>query len=134
MSEVMFEKALRSKLRFSTTRGQLATEDLWDLGLPDLDAIAKKVNKDLRGEEEESFIPSAVVRRPTSHNALKLDILKHVIAFKVEEADKKKNRAVKAAQLAKMKDLLAQKDDEALSSKSRDELLKEIEQLSKDSE
>ncbi len=44
----MFEKASRLKLRIATAMGQLTVEDLWDLNLATLNAIAKGLNKQLK--------------------------------------------------------------------------------------
>lgn len=44
----MFEKASRIKLRYSTNRGVLSVEDLWDLSLEQLDPIAINLNKSLK--------------------------------------------------------------------------------------
>ena len=41
----LFEKASKMKLRFSTTKGVLSTEDLWDLSLESLDRIAKNLKR-----------------------------------------------------------------------------------------
>jgi hypothetical protein len=47
----MFEQAAKLKLRFDAPQGRLATEDLYELNLNALDAIARKVNAQLREEE-----------------------------------------------------------------------------------
>ena len=44
----MFEKASRIKLRYSTNRGVLSVEDLWDLSLEQLDPIAINLSKRLK--------------------------------------------------------------------------------------
>jgi len=65
----MFEKALKNKLRFEGSgQGVLSTEDLFDLSLPTLDKMAKGVNKLLRDEGEDSFIPSATPKRATNND------------------------------------------------------------------
>lgn len=123
-----FEKASRTKLRFATTKGDLATEDLWDLNLSSLDSIAKAVNNQLRNEGEESFIPTTT-NKPSSNNDLRLDILKHVIAVKVAEQDKRQARAETLAKLAQLKELAQTKATEQLASKSLEEINAEIEKL-----
>lgn len=125
--EKMFEKATKSKLRFSTNKGQLSVEDLWDLSLVSLDTIAKDVNKALKADQEESFIsPKSTVN---SELTLKLEILKYIIQVKQEEKEKSKLRAEKQAQLATLKELAAQKSGEALSQKSLEEIQAMIAEL-----
>src|SRR5580700_10225101 len=98
-----FIKASRIKLRWETSQGALGVEELWDLSLQSLDTLARKVNKILRDEGEESFIPTTNSRTAT-YNDLRLDILKHVIGVKVEESEARKDRAARLAQLARMKE------------------------------
>jgi len=124
----MFEKALKSHLRFKTTKGLITTEDLFDLDLiskngeADLDSLAKALNKEVKEAGEESF-----VKTKTKVNALaelKFEIVKHVIKIKLEEADAKKLLLEKKANSQKIMALISQKKDEALSSKSLEELEK----------
>jgi hypothetical protein len=126
MSSSIMERANRIKLRFATSKGNLTTEDLWDLSLPSLDAIAKGVNKELKNEEEESFIPDTTPRPASTHNALRLEILKHVIVTKSEEMKAAELRATKRATLARLKELAANKADEAFNSLSREEIAAQI--------
>lgn len=125
----IFEQAAKLKLRFDTTQGQLCTEDLFDLSLNSLDVIAKAVNKVLRDETEETFIPSAQSRQRATHNDLRLDILKHVIGVKVEEQDARKDRAEKMARLARLNEIAAVKADEGLASQGLDEILRQKAEL-----
>lgn len=125
----MFEKASRAKLRFNTNQGQLSVEDLWDLSLNSLDTLAKNVNKQLREEGEESFIPSRNSSRPSTNNSLRLDLLKHIIGIKVEEQEKKKNRVEMQGKLAKLKELAETKVTEKLASQSLEDIYKQISEL-----
>lgn len=116
----IFEKAAKKKLRFETSRGLLSAEDLYDLNLTSLDNIAKAVNKKLKDESEESFIKPVVPEQ--SDNKLRLDILKHVIDYKLKLADAAKARQEKQAKLLQIKDLMLKKQTEEMSAKSMEDL------------
>jgi hypothetical protein len=126
--EQQFIAAGRAKLRFSTTQGSLPIEDLWDMSLATLDTIAKHVNKLLRDEGEESFLPSTS-NKPASLNDLRLEILKHIIDVKVQEDENRKLRAERMAKINQLQELIAQKAVEELEGKSVKELTKEIDKL-----
>lgn len=122
-----FQKASRLKLRFSTNKGELSVEDLWDLSLESLDVIAKAVNKKLKDESEESFIG-----KKSTNNAvleLKMEILKEIIAIKLKEKEAKALKAVKSAKLAQLKELANSKTNEQLSGMSLEEINKLILEL-----
>lgn len=125
----MFEKASRNKLRFETTRGSLSTEELWDLSLESLDTMAKKVNKQIQEEGEVSFIPNKVTRPNCTNNALRLEILKHIIETKSAEKDAAKNRSEQLAKLQQLKELAEKKSLEQLGAQSLEDLNKQIAQL-----
>lgn len=129
----LFETASRQKLTFATSKGNLTTYDLWDLQLKDLDSLAKAANRALKTSDEESFIPTAVRKtKEETANALRLAILKRVIEVKVDEADKAAKRAATVAQKSRIKELMAQKEDEAFKGKSLDELQKLLGELGGD--
>ena len=110
----LFENAVRNKFRFNSTKGSLTVEDLWDLPLTStkgssLDSIAKLINKDLKSEEEESFVnPSSNSKAKLLQN--KLDIVKRVIQVKQEENEasrklvEKRNQREKLLQIREMKE------------------------------
>lgn len=124
----IFAQATRKALRFKTALGTLATEDLWNLGLPQLDHIAVALHKEIQ-DKEVSFIKKAV---PDSENVqLKFDVVKYIIDTKVEEADALKARHEKDLRRRKLLEVLADQEDEALKSKSKEEILKELEELDK---
>lgn len=123
----IFERASKGKIRFATTKGQLSTEDLWELSLPSLDRIARQVHSDLKGSEEISFITKATTAN-TELN-LKMDIVKHIIDYKLSLVEAAKNRAEKAAKLAELKDLLHDKTKEEMKGLSKEEIAKQIAEL-----
>lgn len=125
----VFEQAARIKLRFESSKGLLSSEEVWDLSLTSLDMMAKVVNKRLREAEEESFIPPAHQPRVVSHDAFRLGILKHIIATKAEERDIARKRAEDRTKLARLKELLAAREDDTFKAMSQEEILKQIGEL-----
>jgi len=133
MTTNLFEAATRQKLRFPSGRGDLSAEDLWDLPLTarngfDLDNIAKAVNRDLKETAEESFVNPA----PTSAQsilAMKLDIVKHIIAVKIKEADDAKHAAARAAERARLVAALDQKNEQELLGMSKEDIQKRLTEL-----
>lgn len=113
----MFEQASRQKLRFDTGVGLLTVEDLWALPLsttnnkPNLDAIAVELNKALKGTEE-SFVSN---KKKDAILQLKFDLVKHIIDTRMQEIDAKTKEAQRSAQIGKIDELIAAKEDAALS-------------------
>jgi len=124
-----FERISRLKLRFESNQGQMTVEDLWDLSLTSLDTLAKKVNKQIGEEAEESFIPNKSSSKSATHNNLRLEILKHVIETKVREADDKKARTERLNTIAQLKELAAAKVGEQMSALGLEDLMKRISEL-----
>ena len=129
----MFEKAIKQKLRFDSNRGQLTTEDLWDLPLTsrngfDLDTIAKAVNSKIKEAQEESFVK--VRSNPAQDKlTLQLDILKYIIADKMQEAEAKATAVARQQQRQKLEEVLASKQEDALKGLSVEELQAQINAL-----
>ena len=125
------ENAIRAKLRFTTPRGLISTEDLWDLALTsktaiNLDDIAKGIAKELR-ESEDSF----VVTTPTNTTLeLKFDIVRHVISIKLEEAEEAKDAKINAERKSKILHKINELEEEELTEgKSIKQLRKEAAKL-----
>ncbi len=104
----IFERAARAKLRFNTSKGNLSVEQLFDLSLKQLDAIARTVNSTIKANGEESFIEENRNSVDIA-NTLRLDILKGVIAGK--------QAATRAAETRAVKETLRRRIDEAISTK-----------------
>jgi hypothetical protein len=126
-NNTLFATATRKKLRFSTTRGSLSTEDLWDLSLEDLDRLAIAADNAIQKAGTKSFIG----RRGTSQavDELKLEVLKSVIETRLSEAEKAKARADKRAQRDFLKSLLEKKQREGLEALTAEEIQKQLAEL-----
>jgi len=125
--KIMFEQATKMKLRFSSQRGSLTVEDLWDLSLADLDTIAKSINKNLKASEEESFLVSSSGK--DSILELKLDILKHIIKIDQEEIEAKYRAIELHDKKEKIMEIISDKEDKKLKKNSINDLKEMLNEL-----
>jgi len=123
--EKMFEFAAKNKIRFSY-RGQMTTEDLFDLNLRDLDYIYKCLMEEKKTSEVESLI-----EKKTENTVLecKIELVRYVFNQKVEEKKAAEAKAENAAKKQKILEILEKKQDAELEGKSADELKKLLEDL-----
>lgn len=123
----IFAKATKNKIRFEGFKGILSAEDLWDLSVQQLDRIYKLLAAEARREQEDSLL-----NQPTKANetlALKIEVVKFIVAFKLEEAEAKKVAAANAEKKRKVLDILARKQDASLEALSEEELTRMINEL-----
>lgn len=129
----IFEYAVRNKIRFASTRGELTAEQLWDVPLRskddfNLNAVAKSAYQTLKDATEDSFVETT---RTTLHVKLEttLEIVKHVIEAKLGDEAAAKKRADNKIEREKLLGILAEKQAGKLSALSENELKKRIEAL-----
>lgn len=129
----IFEHATREKLRFPSVRGLLTVEDLWTLRLTsrdsfDLDHVARGINALLKEVSEESFV--ATKSNPEKESlSLKLDIVKHIIQVKMDEAAAAVSAADKAERRRKLLLLLDKKQEAELEGLSKEDIQKQLAEL-----
>ena len=129
----IFEQATRRAIRFESAKGDLSVEQLWDLPLQsrnqfDLDTVAKTVNRQLNAVTEESFV--SVRENPAKETlSLKLEIVKHIISVKLQEAEEARNRTNKASEKEKLLRLLDEKQNEALRALTPEEIQERLKAL-----
>lgn len=126
----IFEQASRIALRFSTVKGELTVEQLWQLPLTsnsgfDLDTLAKRLNAAVKETAEESFV-SVAVNPANERLTLAFDLVKHVIAVKIAENAAKRDAAAISAKRAELKEILAEKLTEQTRSLSVEDLNKQL--------
>ena len=115
----LFIMASRQKFRFPF-KGVATVEDLWDMGVRDLDTIFKQLNSQKKQAQEESLL-STKSKEDTVLEA-KINIIKHIVATKQEEAEQKRIRADQREKKNRIAEILADKQDEELRGKSIEEL------------
>lgn len=128
-----FEYAARHKLRFTSPRGEISVEQLWDVPLRskddfNLNTIAKAANKALKDATEESFVETS---RTALHVRLEvsLELVKHVIETKINDEETAKKRADNKVEREKLLAILAEKQTGKLSALTEEEVKKRIEAL-----
>ena len=128
----MFERASKEAVRFDSSKGELSTEDLWNLPLTSqrgisLDSIAKVIYKKLKEGAEISFVDEK--SDADSELELKMSIVKYIIEFKKDEAKSRKSAANKKVQKEQLIEALAKKRKGSIEEMSEAALLKAIEDL-----
>jgi hypothetical protein len=123
----MYKKALRAKLRFSTTKGKLTTEDLFDLSLADLNNLAIVLDKKLSETPRKSFISD--IAPDTQEDELRFNIVKDIINLKLAERNAAQNAKAKAAEKAQLMEILHRKKNEALENLSVAEIEAKLAEL-----
>ena len=123
----MFEQAARLKLRFPTSKGELAVEDLWDLpltsqaGKANLDELARELYQRVEQAPTISFVNST--KNPGDVVAkLKFDIELHVINTRLAENEAANKAKDIRERKQKIMALIEQKQNEQLAGSSIDDL------------
>lgn len=117
----MFEKAIRNKFRFYY-KGQITTEDLWDLTVEALDGIYRDLIKNIKATEDVSLLA-----RPSKEEELlkeKADIVKYIVEVKLQEQEAAKTAKENRAKKARIMEVLESKREAALANMSEEELQK----------
>jgi hypothetical protein len=123
--EMMFVKASRIKLRFPI-KGSISVEDLWDLSPKELDTVYRTVNKELKSLAEDSLL-----EKKTGGSILELQvgIIKHIYDTKQEDIARREKAFARREQIRQLDDIIAQKENTALTEKSLDDLKKMRDEL-----
>jgi hypothetical protein len=136
VNDNVFSYATRNKLRFTSVRGELTVEQLWDVPLRskddfNLNIIAKGANEELKAANEENFVETT---KTPSHMRfeLTLEIVKHIIEVKLGEEEKAKKRAENKKEKEQLLAALVEKQAGKLSEMSEQQLRKRIAALETD--
>jgi len=121
----MYKECSRLKLRFTTTKGPLSVEHLWDLTLNALDKMAIAYQEAYEKSGGKSFL----VQKSQKDKELKLrfDIVRDILDTKVQERDLKAAASGIKARNEKIMEVIQRKQDSELEGKSLDELNKMLE-------
>ncbi len=130
----IFEEASRRKLRFTSVKGELNAEQLWDLPLQsktgfDLDTVAKTVNNELKSLTTDSFIPTAHSNPHKAEVELALSVVVHIIHKRVDENAATAMKAANDARQAKLINTLKRKQEADLLNITTEQIHKELTKL-----
>ena len=133
MSNHLFVIASRKKYRFTSNRGPLTVEQLWDLPLTiadgfDLNGVAREQARALSDLQQQDFVGtqnSAAVTAATD----KLDIVKFIIKAKQDEAEARRAAADNRQRRDVLLAALEQKETAALQALTPEQLRAELEKL-----
>jgi hypothetical protein len=117
-----YKEASKQKLRFNTTKGLLTTEQLWDLSLEDLDALAVSLESEHKESGKKSFLTKSTAKDKTAK--LRFDIVLDVLNAKVDEEQALAEAFEIKEHNKKIISLIADKKDDELKGKSVKELEK----------
>lgn len=120
-----FKLASQQKLRFQTNRGSLSTEQLWDLSLEDLDALAISLETEHKQSAKKSFLAKTSVKDKTAK--LRFDVVIDILNTKVSEQEAATEAMEIKEHNKKIISLIAEKQDESLKGKS----IKQLESMLK---
>lgn len=135
----IFKKASKKKLRFSTNRGVLSVEQLWDLPKDEIRQLVIKSREAVKkssgevNDSELSFLDAPVKVKATD-DELRFEILKDIYITKKSDEEKAQKKAEAMANNKKILELIARKQDEALEKKSIKDLEKMLEPEVEDDE
>jgi hypothetical protein len=121
----IFEQATRQAFRFESPKGSLTVEDLWNLpltsntGRANLDDIAKGLQQTLSNTAVSFVTDTTPVNKVYQ---AKFDVVIHIINTKISEAKAAEQASLAREKKQKIMAIIEQKQDEALSSASLEDL------------
>ncbi|MBO5969872.1 MAG: hypothetical protein J6S14_15400 [Clostridia bacterium] len=126
MEKNIFELAAKHKFRYNF-RGEITTEDLFDLSVNDLDSIYKNLKK----EQEKSGETGLLVTQSKEDAicATKMEIVQYIFSQKQQEKADQKAKAEKKLQRQKILQTLYEKQESEMKSKSAAELMDMLKEL-----
>ena len=104
-----FKSASQQKLRFQTNKGLLSVEQLWDLSLEDLDALAVSLETEHKESGKKSFLVKTSAKNKIAK--LRFDVVLDVLNTKVEEMQAVQEAAEIKEHNKKIIALIAEKQD-----------------------
>lgn len=118
----IYKEAAKQKLRINTNRGPLSVEQLYDLSQTDLATLSRGLKKSLKknDDDELSFLDDVSTVDKTEE--LRFNIVKDIYLTKKAENEEARLAKEKKESRQKLVQLIAEKKEGALQSKSLEEL------------
>lgn len=120
----MYKQAAKLKLRFTTSKGVLSCEQLWDLSLIDLSNSIKAVKKILKKNDDDELAFLEESKTVDVENQLRFDILKDVYLTKKKENEERQMELERKRQNQKILTIIEEKKESNLRNMSVEDLEK----------
>lgn len=120
----MYKQAAKLKLRFTTPKGVLSCEQLWDLSLIDLSNSTKAVKKILKKNDDDELAFLEESKTVDVENQLRFDILKDVYLTKKKENEERQMELERKRQNQKILTIIEEKKESNLRNMSVEDLEK----------
>lgn len=120
----MYKQAIILRLRVQTTRGLLSVEQLSDLSVNELDALAVALDTEYKASGKKSFLKKKTAKDKVLK--LSLDIVVDILEDKVEAIETASNAAGIKTHNQKIEGIIAMKQDEELKNMSVKDLEKQL--------
>jgi len=121
----VYKKAAQQKLRFTTSKGTLTAEQLFDLSLSDLDNLAVSLDSSYEESKGKSFLKKRTTKDATIK--LQFDIVFDVLQTKSAEAEVAQEVREAKEYNQKILTVISEKKDDELKGKS----IKQLESMLK---
>lgn len=134
----IFEFASRNKLRFTSSRGDLTVEQLFDLPLVarsgdfDLKHVYAEVGKErdaLEGTGDDFLGTSSAENKALGFVEAKIELLKHIRDLKIAEKTAAAEASDRAAERQRLKNALAAREEQDLSNLTVAQITERLAQL-----
>ena len=120
----MYKEASKQQLRFTTSKGSLSVEQLWQLSVEELDTLAVALEKEHNESGKKSFLIKKSVKDKTSK--LRFDIVLDILGTKVEEQEAATKAREDKEHNQKIFAMIEEKQDDKLKGMSIADLKKQI--------
>ena len=117
----IFERAAKEKIRFEF-RGLIATEDLWDLTIENLDELFQQTYAQLKAQSGEGLLLTGVQNPISDYLRLQADLIRYVFEDKQKMAADFKMKKLQNEKKKRIMEIITDKQDETLAGKSIAEL------------
>jgi hypothetical protein len=131
----IFEQAARRKLRWTTTRGQITVEELWDLPLQSntkelsLDGLAVSLDTEIQGNGAGKSYLKKQRSTVDKDQKLRFDIVVHIIEVREQENEDRANSQRLAAEAKQLEEALEDRTASDLANLPKDKLEERLSQI-----
>lgn len=120
-----YKKASQLQLRFTTTKGVLSLEQLWDLTQSQLTNLVRSIKAEIKStstDDDIAFLSDSVPTKEDTLNQLRFELVKDIYLTKKAEAEAKRNATEKKEFQQKILSIIQEKKEGSLKEKSIEEL------------